>query len=134
MRIAPIAVPLLVLATGCQRASAAADSPCAQPLSQYCEAHPKECPTSASAVPFCQWLTGRGGRFYSGPASCPGQGSGWQVDSPDGGVWYLFDDGDLSAIVDLGPDGGCRAGAGPATGLCFNGDIGFGCAIDAARE
>ena len=134
MRVAQIAVTLVVFATGCGRTSTLVDSPCAESVSQYCEAQPKECPTSKSALPFCQWLTARGGRFYGGPVSCPGRGGGWEVESADGGVWYLFDDGGLSAILDVGPDGGCRAGASPATGSCLNENVGFGCAIDAARD
>jgi len=136
VRVAPIALTLLLLATGCGRTSTAVDNPCAKSVGQYCASQPNECPTSASKVPFCQWLTARGGAGYGGPVSCPGQGSGWEVESPDGAVWYLFDDGGLSAIIvpNVGPDGGCRAGPGPATGDCVDENVAFGCPIDAARE
>jgi hypothetical protein len=129
---APFATIALLFGTGCQHDSPAPNH-CPESIAQYCPKHPGACPPSAPE--FCPWLTARGGEFYGGPISCPGVGLGWEVDGQNAQLWYLFDDAGLKEILSVGPDGGgCVAGSGLSMGPCLNGEVAFGCVVDASAE
>ena len=73
---------------------------------------------------------------YAGPVSCTDLGTGWEVERGDGAaVRYVFDDaGSLVAILDVRPDGQCRAGPADLRGLsCANFEVGYACAVDGGR-
>jgi hypothetical protein len=129
---APLATIALMFGTGCQHDSTTPNQ-CPESIAHYCPMHPGACPPSAPE--FCPWLTARGGGAYNGPVSCAGVGGGWEVDSQNAQLWYLFDDAGLTAILSVGPDGGgCLAGSGLWKGPCLNEEVAFGCAIDASSE
>jgi hypothetical protein len=75
---------------------------CADHVETYCAGVPGGCPTSSTEDTFCPWLAERStpGFLLSGPVNCEGDLVGYDLEEPPLAHTYLFDGGQLRAVLE----------------------------------